>query len=41
MGRNMFGPIRGNWDRRWEGWWGENPPYHAPVFVLTTTHATR
>lgn len=36
MGRNMFGPIRGPWpDERWTGWWGENPPYHVPVFVLT------
>jgi dihydrofolate reductase len=35
MGRNMFGPIRGEWDRQWNGWWGGNPPYHAPVFVLT------
>lgn len=35
MGRNMFGPIRGAWDRPWNGWWGDNPPYHAPVFVLT------
>lgn len=36
MGRNMFGPIRGEWpDDRWRGWWGKNPPYHAPVFVLT------
>jgi dihydrofolate reductase len=35
MDRNMFGPVRGDWDRRWQGWWGENPPYHAPVFVLT------
>ncbi|HEY7046965.1 MAG TPA: dihydrofolate reductase family protein [Jatrophihabitantaceae bacterium] len=35
MGRNMFGPIRGEWDRPWRGWWGEEPPYHAPVFVLT------
>lgn len=35
MGRNMFGPIRGDWDRQWNGWWGDNPPYHAPVFVLT------
>ncbi|MFB8141080.1 dihydrofolate reductase family protein [Streptomyces parvus] len=35
MGRNMFGPVRGAWDRRWKGWWGNNPPYHAPVFVLT------
>ncbi len=35
MGRNMFGPVRGAWDRRWNGWWGGNPPFHAPVFVLT------
>ncbi|GGW13534.1 dihydrofolate reductase family protein [Streptomyces globisporus] len=35
MGRNMFGPVRGTWDRDWKGWWGDNPPYHAPVFVLT------
>lgn len=35
MGRNMFGPIRGPWDEDWRGWWGEEPPYHAPVFVLT------
>jgi len=35
MGRNMFGPVRGQWDRPWNGWWGDNPPYHAPVFVLT------
>ncbi|MET0414589.1 MAG: dihydrofolate reductase family protein [Actinoplanes sp.] len=35
MGRNMFGPVRGGWDRDWNGWWGENPPFHAPVFVLT------
>lgn len=35
MGRNMFGPIRGEWDEPWKGWWGENPPYHTPVFVLT------
>jgi dihydrofolate reductase len=35
MGRNMFGPIRGEWDQHWRGWWGEEPPYHAPVFVLT------
>jgi len=35
MGRNMFGPVRGGWDRQWNGWWGDNPPYHAPVFVLT------
>lgn len=36
LGRNMFGPIRGPWpDDAWKGWWGENPPYHTPVFVLT------
>src|SRR4051812_29552204 len=36
MGRNMFGPIRGKWpDDTWKGWWGANPPYHCPVFVLT------
>ena len=36
MGRNMFGPIRGPWgDEEWRGWWGDNPPYHHPVFVLT------
>jgi dihydrofolate reductase len=35
MGRNMFGPGRGDWDETWTGWWGEEPPYHAPVFVLT------
>ena len=36
IGRNMFGPIRGPWvDEAWKGWWGENPPYHVPVFVLT------
>jgi dihydrofolate reductase len=36
MGRNMFGPIRGQWPNNdWKGWWGENPPYHVPVFVLT------
>jgi dihydrofolate reductase len=35
MGRNMFGPIRGEWDRDWNGWWGPEPPLHAPVFVLT------
>jgi dihydrofolate reductase len=35
MGRNMFGPIRGDWDEDWDGWWGSEPPYHAPVFVLT------
>ena len=35
MGRNMFGPGRGEWDLDWKGWWGEEPPYHTPVFVLT------
>lgn len=36
LGRNMFGPVRGPWpDARWTGWWGESPPYHVPVFVLT------
>lgn len=35
MGRNMFAPGRGAWDLDWRGWWGEDPPYHAPVFVLT------
>ena len=35
MGRNMFGPIRGPWDGEWRGWWGDEPPYHAPVFVLS------
>jgi dihydrofolate reductase len=36
MGRNMFGPVRGPWpDNDWKGWWGDNPPYHVPVYVLT------
>jgi len=35
MGRNMFGPIRGDWNEDWRGWWGDDPPYNAPVFVLT------
>jgi dihydrofolate reductase len=35
MGRNMFGPGREAWDEQWKGWWGDEPPYHAPVFVLT------
>lgn len=36
LGRNMFGPVRGPWpDERWRGWWGDEPPYHVPVFVLT------
>jgi dihydrofolate reductase len=37
IGRNMFGPVRGPWpDDAWKGWWGDNPPYHTPVFVLTS-----
>jgi dihydrofolate reductase len=36
LGRNMFGPVRGPWpDEAWKGWWGDEPPYHTPVFVLT------
>jgi len=36
LGRNMFGPVRGDWpDNNWKGWWGDNPPYHAPTFILT------
>jgi len=36
LGRNMFGPVRGPWpDESWKGWWGEDPPYHVPTFVLT------
>lgn len=35
MGRNMFAPSRGDWTDDWQGWWGDEPPYHAPVFVLT------
>jgi len=36
LGRNMFGPVRGPWpDMNWRGWWGDNPPYHCPVFILT------
>jgi len=36
LGRNMFGPVRGPWpDESWKGWWGDNPPYHVPIFVLT------
>lgn len=34
MGRRMFGPDRGEWDLSWQGWWGDDPPYHAPTFVL-------
>lgn len=41
LGRNMFGPVRGRWpDDSWKGWWGEEPPYHVPTFVLTH-HARR
>jgi dihydrofolate reductase len=36
MGRNMFGGGPGPWDESWKGWWGDNPPFHHPVFVLTT-----
>ena len=36
LGRNMFGPVRGSWpDESWRGWWGDEPPYHVPTFVLT------
>src|SRR5215472_2330366 len=35
MGRNMFGPVRDEWVGDWRGWWGDDPPFHAPVFVLT------
>jgi len=35
MGRNMYGPIRGEWDEDWRGWWGDEPPYQTPVYVLT------
>ena len=36
LGRNMFGPVRGEWpDENWKGWWGDTPPYHAPTFILT------
>jgi dihydrofolate reductase len=36
LGRNMFGPVRGAWhDEDWKGWWGDNPPYHAPTYILT------
>ncbi len=35
LGRNMFSPLRGPWDDTWKGWWGDSPPYHCPVFVLT------
>jgi dihydrofolate reductase len=35
MGRNMFGPGRDGWDLQWTGWWGDEPPYHGPVFVQT------
>lgn len=39
LGRNMFGPVRGRWpDEDWKGWWGDVPPYHCPVFVLTNYH---
>ena len=35
LGRNMFGPVRGDWDRDWNGWWGDDPPFGTPVFVMT------
>lgn len=39
LGRNMFGPVRGPWpDESWNGWWGEEPPYHVPTFVPTCAH---
>ena len=38
MGRNMFGPIRGEWDEDWRGWWGDNPPYHAPSSSSPIAH---
>src|SRR6185312_17157125 len=41
LGRNMFGPGRGDWDLDWKGWWGPEPPYHAPAFVLTHHHRDR
>jgi len=42
MGRNMFGPVRGAWpDETWKGWWGDEPPYHCPVFVLTHSRGRR
>lgn len=42
LGRNMFGPIRGPWpDENWKGWWGDEPPYHVPVFVFVLTHHPR
>lgn len=41
MGRNMFGPVRGEWDRQWNGWWGDDPPYHPRSSCSPTTRATR
>ena len=41
IGRNMFGPVRGEWDRQWNGWRGDDPPFHAPVSCSPTTRATR
>ena len=41
MGRNMFGGGPGPWDESWKGWWGDDPPFHHPVFVLTTIRASR
>ena len=41
MGRSMFGPVRGEWDRQWKGWWGDDPPFHAPAFVLAYPPSAR
>jgi len=41
IGRNMFGPVRGEWDRQWNGWRGDDPPFHAPVSCSPTTRAAR
>ena len=42
LGRNMYGPVRGPWpDDQWKGWWGNDPPYHCPVFVLAHPAALR
>jgi len=37
----MFGPVRGEWDRQWKGWWGDDPPFHAPAFVLAYPPSAR
>ena len=41
MGLSMFGPVRGEWDRQWKGWWGDDPPFHAPAFVLAYPPSAR